>query len=174
MGSAEAIATLVEVIDRVVMYLRGRQKQHAHTFEADIQPLFEDMMAVHDDYREAFQYILSESYEAPKAGLIDLLREKKWRLQPLRDKINALLPHFTAREDESAPFYEACSVYFLPPSEKGRRSQFRSAIELLLNSRIHPRDVLYQEYILSVLHSCEIRWKRITEEYAKLVVSRSI
>ena len=112
-------------------------------------------------------------------SVVTSLREKKWRLQPLRDKISALLIQLIRRHDEFTPFFRACFMYFMAPDstmEKCLRNPFISKFQYVLMISLqrpkHLTDDLDHELVTSVLESCETRWKRIAEEYAKLRASR--
>lgn len=170
---SETIAVLVSIIDRTASYLRESGSRKNRSFEKDVQPLFEAMLQIHEDYRTAFTEILeSWSCTDSRDELVELLRGRKWKLQPLRDATDALLSEFLARAGDSdfGTFYEDCRYYF--------SSTESTTFTTLINYVLHEEDAFVSgrssfvtsgDAIIEMeLGHCERHWKVIAQKYARL------
>lgn len=128
MALEATIAALIEIIGRTVAFLRERRTHRSRSLDNDVQPVFDNMAKIHEDYREAFKSILAEwSNATTRWNLVLRLRERKWKLQPLRDTIHALIQEFLCSTDnELRCFYEACAEYFAGYRCKPGQQRFRS------------------------------------------------
>lgn len=185
---------LLTTLDHILDLLRDRLIFGQHRFKQELERLFTEMTILHDDYRTAFHTLLpefwQESYEKGKhhtegyrnnspvadATQLEMIQSKvmakKFRLQPLRDKVRAVIDAFLESgrftdNNEVQRFLRECASYLCVEGQSGF-SRALSHLEVL--SLIETPWNLH-EYFSEVIIELDRSWQSLVRSYAKLKVT---
>lgn len=188
---------LLTAMDRILKLLDERLIHKQDRFNEELEHLFAEMSILHDDYRTAFHTLLPELWEEsweegkdqPKEYIYNQIRlgaiqsesrrleeirgkitTKKFRLQPLRDKVGALIQAFLKSERltanyEARSFLWGCAHYLC----SGGSTAYSNALEVIchMGARWQVHD-----YLLKVTLELEHSWQGIVRSYAELKAKR--
>lgn len=191
------LSELISAIDRVINLLDRQLREKRYIFEEHLDPLFADLSLIHNDYRGAFAEIyaqlskgvdLEQSVQCDSGDKTDtsvvipdpvlrddikqLLLDKKHSLQPLRDKVDALLDVLLksercAKSEDFGIFLLSCQHYIC----SGGTSRYTSAIHFICDGKRFLDPDFAKKHIRYVIQRLELSWKWVVTCYARLKAS---
>ena len=136
--------TVVSLLDKVVALLQARQEHRRNFFDRVVSPVYNNMLLIHDDYRQTLDTLLQL---ADEGEMLDALRGQRALLQPLRDHVISMCficrnECFSRRSPQYLDFFAARRRYFMvfsdrdsPQTSQGSReshSPYCDTIEFVL------------------------------------------
>lgn len=107
----------VKIIDHIIDLLHQRERNGGRPFEDFVQPLFVDMVLIHQDYIRMSMDLIQEIDDLKSEDQIyTALLRRKLELEHLRTKVHSFLKE--ARKSTGLPksancFFNACVQYFM-------------------------------------------------------------
>ena len=172
------IEPILAIIDRLISLAKGRIDDRRGLFTNHLEPLFNDLTAVHLDYRESFgdTIKLLKDNSVDDQTLKDRLTERQARLLHMRQKIRALISALDGSPnlpDEAKTFLTAITWYFIPATGDGRTlydggTRFMTLLDALRSLDEDPevRERVI-DWVSDVLSQTDRTWDRLLDEYAK-------
>jgi len=106
----------VKIIDRMIDLLRERERSKRKLFDDFVQPLFDDMGSIHQDYISSFYALIHEIHSLDSKDKVHAaLLRRKAELEHLRVKVHSFLKEAEKAEELPKPvndFLAACVGYF--------------------------------------------------------------
>jgi hypothetical protein len=131
---------LITLLDRVIQLLERQSVRRRSLFSDYIEPLFTDLAAIHSDYRETLDEVSKLMVDAPLPTLVEQLRSRKRELEPVRQKVLALLRAIYVHQklpQEARAFFQSASSYFGVTAGEGlgfRASGYTTLLDALDNA----------------------------------------
>jgi hypothetical protein len=173
------ISDIVNAIDRVIRLLQKRADDRRHLFLDQIEPLFIDLSAIQQDYRQIFDEIEVQLGDPSLTytEVADRLGKRRRQLEHIRDKAKALgqVLQSTAELPEIAQlFFQSVCRYFSIPSEEGEVYSSCStagqtlieALEIMKDEPEEFRSLLHAE-VRRVSGIIEREWQHMLAMYAQ-------
>jgi hypothetical protein len=194
-GRAEdaMITQILSLIDRLIQLIEYRQRRYRTLFDDFLEPAFNDLLLVHNDYIKMFEETrrllpsISASerpvdvYVAQLKRAAEYLDTKRSEFEALREKLRAL-GRSVGTDDldaDVARFIEALLAYFygewLPGPRVGSATAgLRSVIDTAIDKGQTSSDELFSkrefldEYVGALISRQRDGWSRVCEAYAPL------
>lgn len=179
----------VKIIDRIIDLLRTREQNKGELFEDFVQPLFEDMILIHQDYIRSLTSLIQEIDDLESEDqAYNVLLHRKSNLEHLRVKAHSFLEE--AKKPKSLPksancFFDACVQYFMMQSGQFIGTYKHHYIDLLAflsgeeSTYVLPKNVQTENDLPAPKYSTEIarllllfldcmknKWSEVTAQYA--------
>lgn len=155
------LTTFVALLDKLKELLKFRNAEDRVLFDMHLTPIFKDLKAIHVDYRDAIREAgQSLRGGASPAAVAEVLRQKKWEMQPERDQFTATANAFADRKHRRKSverFFYACAVYF---SSLGSSSIFTAVIRQLESPLPNCEKLQWAGGVI------ETRWKQVCTAHA--------
>lgn len=181
---------LLKVLDKVKELLELRDKRQEKVFEKLIEPVYNEMQLVHQDYVEMLHQLAgllstgteSEDVAAKCKKALEFLEPRSLKLEALRAKLRAhssLVFDDVKLQKDVSSFLEALIDYLdggpLPKlTTAGRRSRYARWVSLLRNlthGEVIEDDLhIVQIYALEMLEETKASWKNFSEVFAEIRV----
>lgn len=171
------IDILISIVDRLWALFNARNEKKELVFRNHIEPIFQDMATIHNDYSWGINEIreLLEEQPISRKQLIQEIRKRKAQLQPLRIKVNSfaesLQEAFRDRTDDPIlDFLDSCIYYFYAGVSDESAS---TAWSQVLRVVAFEKDFSSKESLDNIidmldrlLQAIDEHWKDITDKFA--------
>ena len=176
--------SLLSIVDRLIELAQVRSKQRASVFNRSVQPTFDDLLAVHNDYITTLEHaegLLSKAISddgkvrakrLAEAGAY--LSEKRLALEPARQKLIALAriieSEKTGVSAEIQAFLHSVGQYLCLGADVQARPS-TAATSILDHIQSNPARSL--DYIREVLDALRMNWAKVCEAFMRLKIQVS-
>lgn len=175
------VGQIISILDRLLKLVELREFRGRRIFIDFVEPAFNDLTHIHEDYRTSFKSMEEIAYNESigHEEFVDLLEQFRTTYSPLRMKIQSLVSCLQGGSRSLPPevvdFVKAVSVYFSPVATMG--TPYNLVISRILETGGDSADEVWswRHRALDILErsrkQIETQWARVTEAYAKAKVS---
>lgn len=166
-SNADEEKRLLETMDHMLVVLNNSRLQKQLRVDREIEQIFADMTILHEDYRTAFYTLIPDLYEESINSIRNKILKRKFSLQPLRDKTNALIEvflqsRFLAKQpNEVRRFFKICGHYLCA----GGSTYYTNVLDVLCSTG-EMMDV--RSYLVTLIPELDTSWQELAVSYAEL------
>lgn len=171
------LTPFLEILDRLISLVKIRTESRRSLFVEHLEPLFNDLTAVHLDYRKAFTDTLSllNDETVDDQALKDRLTERQAELLYMRQRVRALVDALSNNRSlpkEAAEFLHAIAQYFMPSSSAGelfysRQTRYVTLLDMLMSLDREPEHRrLAAGMVKSLIAQTDGAWDVLLDQYA--------
>lgn len=178
------VDSLLSIVDRLIKLAKAGSKRRASVFNSLVQPTFDDLLAVHNDYITTLEHaegLLSKAISDDGrvsaervAEARAYLSEKRLALEPARQKLMALARIIASKETgvstEIQAFLHSVGQYLCLGADVQSRPT-TAATSILDRMQLNPARSL--DYVREVLAALRMNWAKVCEAYMRLKIQVS-
>lgn len=178
------VASIVAVIDRAISLIDRRRTTRRLVFVDQVEPVFSDLIEVHEDYRRIFEEVNSvlhaKTRRSSAKALAALIARRRQELSVIREKVNALalaLGKEKRLPSEAREFFKSVCLYFSVGPGNDNMNVGASATSTLVElfdsidrMGLEGKSSVWSE-ASEVMESVERRWNELLRDYVSARVA---
>ena len=187
------IEVLLKLIDRLIDLKKYQTERLHKTFQEVLDPLFNDLLAVHGNYIRIFEEVQEQLTAIPDPGseegkkklleIAETLRRRRLEFEPVREKLTAMTRELGGSvygkgpklESPEAEEFVAGVIQYFPRANMVANTSRASALVMAIRggaaitaAQVDRYGRSLPELVAFHIKDCRDRWSAVCDSYAKL------